>query len=51
MNGSRTFVVGAIQADPGLKTQYEALFGSLPDVSGIDPSAKPTTTDPVANER
>ena len=49
MNGSRTFVVGAIQADPGLKTQYEALFGSLPDVSGIDPSAKPTTTDPVAN--
>ena len=50
MNGSRTFVVGAIDADPGLKMQYEALFGSLPDVSDIDPSARPTATDTTAND-
>ena len=50
MNGSRTFVVGAIEADTNLKAQYEALFGELPDVSTIDPTAKPSATDTAANE-
>ena len=50
MNGSRTFVVGAIAADSSLKSQYEALFGDLPDVSNIDPSARPTAMDSAAND-
>lgn len=50
MNGSRTFVVGAIAADANLKSQYEVLFGELPDVSDIDPSARPTATDSSAND-
>jgi len=50
MNGSRTFLVNAIDGNPNLASQYEALFGDLPDVSGIDPSARPSTDDATANE-
>ncbi len=50
MNGSRTFVVDAIQNTPTLKEQYESLFDSLPSVDGIDLSAKPTPVPSPAND-
>ncbi len=50
MNGSRTFVVDALQNNPILKEQYESLFAPLPSVEGIDLSARPTATPSQANE-
>lgn len=50
MNGSRTFLVSAISGNPDLTSQYEALFGELPDVSEVNLIARPSADDTAANE-
>jgi len=49
MNGSRTFVVSALYGDASLKEDYERIFGPLPDIAGVDLSAKPTSESSPEN--
>ncbi len=41
MASSRTELVHTIHDDPTLRPQYEAVFGALPDTSGLPATAKP----------
>ena len=50
MNGSRTFVVSALYGDASLKEDYERIFGTLPDIAGVDLSAKPTSESSPEND-
>jgi len=48
-NGSRTLYVRIIATDPGYRMAYEALFGSIPDIS--DRSRFPSVASPVGDAR
>ena len=50
MNGSRTFVVSALNEDPELKEDYQRIFGPLPEITGVDLTARPTSESSPEND-